>query len=695
MRTLEDAQDTPAQRQLRSAAGVRSRPQPPPPAAPPQTLPTGHLNPAAAIFQPPGPPAPAGRPPDLLDAEQDAADRTVRAPVPAQATPAPCAAFDPGYARHVQAGRAVRAADQAGSPQAALDALVAGQARAQWDGALKDLTRAINQRSQERWNEALATALRDPSGEPLYRRWDPPAQNHKPRIYGSVRSRSGPRRVQVLLDSGATTSFIDTTLADQLGLPTDGALGPTAARSASGELTSCLPPVTTRLALGSHFQEELALTPFPIGTGDDIILGWDWMQGHDVRFLYADGAADVTAGAQRIQLSLFPAALQGAPGRPGAAESSTLVSHGALRRMLRTVVPRPGATKAECNGLFADGFEDLKDGTTLFLATLGVVDGELRLEGKDDPAFEPLIAKYQETLGGPPKGLPPDRGIELVLETGDAPMPRSRPLKRLSAGELEELRAQVNQLLDYGWIRHSTAGHAAAVVFARKPDNTWRICYDYRGLNAITRKAIEPIPHIEALLDATRGAAFFTKLDLASAYNQFRVREEDRWKTSFRCPLGQYEWIVMPYGLQGASSVLQRYMHRIFRAGLGAAPAGLGGDSGPGPVALATGPLGRCVVVYFDDILIFSPTKEQHLLDVAETLEILKRNQLYAKRSKCEFCRTELTFLGHVLSKDGVKVDPRKIDVVRAWATPSSTLDVRQFIGLAASCRSTRSWPPR
>ena len=683
MRTLEDAQDTPAQRQLRSAAGVRSRPQPPPPAAPPQTLPTGHLNPAAAIFQPPGPPAPAGRPPDLLDAEQDAADRTVRAPVPAQATPAPCSAFDPGYARHVQAGRAVRAADQAGSPQAALDALVAGQARAQWDGALKDLTRAINQRSQERWNEALATALRDPSGEPLYRRWDPPAQNHKPRIYGSVRSRSGPRRVQVLLDSGATTSFIDTTLADQLGLPTDGALGPTAARSASGELTSCLPPVTTRLALGSHFQEELALTPFPIGTGDDIILGWDWMQGHDVRFLYADGAADVTAGAQRIQLSLFPAALQGAPGRPGAAESSTLVSHGALRRMLRTVVPRPGATKAECNGLFADGFEDLKDGTTLFLATLGVVDGELRLEGKDDPAFEPLIAKYQETLGGPPKGLPPDRGIELVLETGDAPMPRSRPLKRLSAGELEELRAQVNQLLDYGWIRHSTAGHAAAVVFARKPDNTWRICYDYRGLNAITRKAIEPIPHIEALLDATRGAAFFTKLDLASAYNQFRVREEDRWKTSFRCPLGQYEWIVMPYGLQGASSVLQRYMHRIFRAGLGAAPAGLGGASGPGPVALATGPLGRCVVVYFDDILIFSPTKEQHLLDVAETLEILKRNQLYAKRSKCEFCRTELTFLGHVLSKDGVKVDPRKIDVVRAWATPSSTMDVRQFIGLA------------
>ena len=96
-------------------------------------------------------------------------------------------------------------------------------------------------------------------------------------------------------------------------------------------------------------------------------------------------------------------------------------------------------------------------------------------------------------------------------------------------------------------------------------------------MNAITHKAIEPIPHIEALLDATRGAAFFTKLDLASAYNRFRVREEDWWKTSFRCPLGQFEWNVMPYGTQGASAVLQRYMNRIFRAGLGAAPDGLGG----------------------------------------------------------------------------------------------------------------------
>ncbi len=138
-------------------------------------------------------------------------------------------------------------------------------------------------------------------------------------------------------------------------------------------------------------------------------------------------------------------------------------------------------------------------------------------------------------------------------------MPRSRPVKpeRLSDGELAELRAQLIDLLDSGWIhwQHSTAGHAAAVVFARKPDGTWRICYDYRGLNAITRPAVEPLPHIDALLDSMRGSRFFTKLDLASSFHQLQVRSTDRWKTSFRSQLGQFEWNVVPFGLQGASAV--------------------------------------------------------------------------------------------------------------------------------------------
>jgi len=109
---------------------------------------------------------------------------------------------------------------------------------------------------------------------------------------------------------------------------------------------------------------------------------------------------------------------------------------------------------------------------------------------------------------------------------------------------VKRLRAHLIDLLDRGWIQHSTAGHAAAVVFASKPDGSWQICYDYRGLNAITRPAVEPLPHIDALLDATRGSSYFTKLDLASSYHQLRVRASDRpgWKTSFLSQLGQFEW---------------------------------------------------------------------------------------------------------------------------------------------------------
>ena len=215
-----------------------------------------------------------------------------------------------------------------------------------------------------------------------------------------------------------------------------------------------------------------------------------------------------------------------------------------------------------------DGVEVLKDGTVQHLASFSLTDAELRLEGADDPVFAELRVRYADVLGGAPAGMPPDRGMELELETGGVPMLRSRPVKRLSEGELSELRAQLIDLLDRGWIQHSTAGHAAAVVFARKPDGSWRICYDYRGLNAITRPAVEPLPHIDALLDGTRGSRFFTKLDLASSYHQLRVRTSDRWKTSFRSQLGQFEWNVVPFGLQGASFLLMRVMNQALTVGL-------------------------------------------------------------------------------------------------------------------------------
>jgi hypothetical protein len=222
-------------------------------------------------------------------------------------------------------------------------------------------------------------------------------------------------------------------------------------------------------------------------------------------------------------------------------------------------------------------------------------------------------------------------------------------------------------------------------VFARKQDGTWRFCQDYRGLNAITQRSVEPLPHVDQLVDETRGARFFTKLDLAMAYMQFRIREDDQFKTSFRVPGGQYEFRVGAFGLHGMSSVLMRYMHSIFgRPALSFDSAGRPRRApGVGPSPQTPPMLGRFVQVYCDDILIFSKTREEHLVHVRMVLETLRHHKLYAKASKCQFGRSSVGFLGHVISERGVAVDPRKVAAVAEWATPQSCTDVRRFVGLA------------
>ena len=216
--------------------------------------------------------------------------------------------------------------------------------------------------------------------------------------------------------------------------------------------------------------------------------------------------------------------------------------------------------------------------------------------------------------------------------------------------EIAELRAQLIDKLDRGSIQHSTVGHPAAEVFARKPEGLWRICYDYRGLDTITRPAVEPLPHIDALLDDTRESHFFTKLNLSSSCHQLKVRATDRGgrRASGRCWVSSNgTWCrSVCRGLpsadarheQGADRV---YLPRIVGDGRGTRPqvplAGLGPRTGPWGAA---GPLCRCELVSMDACMVHSPTREQHLLDIAELLEIFRRRQLYAKSSKCEFGRS-------------------------------------------------------
>ena len=589
------------------------------------------------------------------------------------------------------------------SPGAILKALAEQQAADQVYDSVASLAWALQAQAAER------------AGRPAFLPWTRVDPEYKPQVSGLLMTEHGPRQVSILLDTGATHCFICQKLAAALALPASGEPGPDAVVTAGHVESQGLgTPVLAHLCIGDTFRESMSMSPMELHVGTELILGWDWISSHKLEHLYPDGRALATSGVAPVPLDLHRRRPRGEDAGLG-----VLLDHGEFRRMLRQVVPSvavSGTTATSNSGWskplwadhaglaaleatarqrgrirrglggepprFAEGVEVLQDGTELHLASLGP-DASLRLDGQDNPAFENLQEHFKDVLDGAPPGLPPDRGMELELETGDQPMPRSRPIKRLSDSELTELRKQLTDLLDRGWIQHSTAGHAAAVVFARKPDGSWRICYDYRGLNAITRPAVEPLPHIDALLDSTRGSCFFTKLDLASAYHQLSVREKDRWKTSFRSQLGQFEWKVVPYGLQGASSLLMRVMNAALTAGAGPEGPRGGDNTHRGRIPGATGPLGRCAVVYMDDILCFSPTLEQHLLDVEEVLATLRRHHLFAKRSKCEFGRQELGFLGHRLSAAGVSVDPRKVQSIREWATPRSCTEVRRFVGLA------------
>jgi hypothetical protein len=225
---------------------------------------------------------------------------------------------------------------------------------------------------------------------------------------------------------------------------------------------------------------------------------------------------------------------------------------------------------------------------------------------------------------------------------------------------MDELKKQLEELLEQGFIRPSVSPYGAPILFVRKKDGSLRMCVDYRALNKITIKNKYPLPRIDELLDRLHGAKFFSKLDLMSGYHQVRIKDQDVFKTAFRTRYGHYEFRVLPFGLTNAPATFMRLMNDIFR-----------------PL------LDKYVIIYLDDILIYSKTKEEHESHLKTVLDILRRHQLYAKLSKCDLFKTSVEFLGHVLSSDGIRPDPRKVDAVSSWPKPTSITELRSFLGLA------------
>ena len=276
----------------------------------------------------------------------------------------------------------------------------------------------------------------------------------------------------------------------------------------------------------------------------------------------------------------------------------------------------------------------------------------------------PIVKEFSDVFPEELPGLPPKRDVEFCIDLEPGTHPISKTPYRMAPVELQELKTQLQELLDAGFIRPSSSPWGAPVLFVRKKDGSLRLCIDYRELNHVTIKNRYPIPRIDDLFDQLQGAIYFSKVDLRSGYHQLRVKAEDVAKTAFRTRYGHYEFLVMPFGLTNAPAAFMDMMNRVFKEYLD-----------------------QFVVVFIDDILIYSKSREDHEVHLRLILQRLRENKLYAKLKKCDFWMEKVAFLGHVVSKDGICVDPAKVEAILNWEQPKTVTEVRSFLGLAGYYR--------
>jgi hypothetical protein len=261
-------------------------------------------------------------------------------------------------------------------------------------------------------------------------------------------------------------------------------------------------------------------------------------------------------------------------------------------------------------------------------------------------------------------GIPPDHEIEFVIDLVLGTDPIFKRPYRMASNQLAELEEQLQELLDKGYIRPSASPWGAPIISIPKKDGMLRMCVDYHSLNEVTIKNLYPLPRIDDLFDQLKGACVFSKIDLRSGYHQLKIRASDIPKTIFITRYSLYEYMVMSFGLTNAPAYFMYLMNKVFMEYLD-----------------------KFVVVFIDDILIFSKNEEEHDEHLHLVLQKLRENQLYAKLNKYEFWLKEVSFLGHIISEGGISVDPSKVKDVLSWKTPQNVLDIRSFLSLAGNYR--------
>jgi hypothetical protein len=260
----------------------------------------------------------------------------------------------------------------------------------------------------------------------------------------------------------------------------------------------------------------------------------------------------------------------------------------------------------------------------------------------------PVVYEYPDVFPDELPGMPPDRDIEFAIELQPGTTPISKRPYRMPLAELAELKKRLQELLDKGFIRPSTSW-GCPTLFVKKNDESLRLCVDYRRLNAVTIKNKYPLPRIDVLFDQLIGANVFSKIDLCSGYHQIKIRASDISKSTFSTRCGLYEYLVMSFGLTNAPAYFMYLMNLVF-----------------------VPELEKFVVVFIDDILVYSKNEDEHTMHLHIVLQRLRDHHLYAKFSKCDFWLREIKFLGHTISQDGIAVDPKKVQEVMDWKPPTT-----------------------
>ncbi|GJR90196.1 putative reverse transcriptase domain-containing protein [Tanacetum coccineum] len=355
----------------------------------------------------------------------------------------------------------------------------------------------------------------------------------------------------------------------------------------------------------------------------DIIIGMDWLSRYD---------AAILCGEKKVRIPL---------------EGKTLVIEGDRNNSRLKIVSCIKAQKY------------IEKGCELFLAQ--VTKQELKEKRLEDVL---VIRDFPEVFPEELPGLPPPRQVKFRINLIPCVAHVAHAPYRLAPSEMKELSKQLQELSEKGFIRPSLSPWGAPVLFVEKKDGSFRMCIDYRELNKLTIKNRYPLPRIDDLFDQLQGSSVYSKIDLRSGYHQLRIREEDIPITAFRTRYGHYEFQVMPFGLTNAPAVFMDLMNRVCKPYLD-----------------------KFVIVFIDDILIYSKNKEEHGEHLKTILNLLRSEKLYAKFSKCDFWLDSVQFLGHVIDSSGVHVDPAKIEAIKNWAAPTTPTEVRQFLGLAGYYR--------